>query len=79
MGEWLPTGKYLEIEDLVTAEAARSRGYGKALLGWLCDYAARHGCEIVRLTSAVWRVDAHRFYERDGMTRAAYYFAKDVR
>ena len=23
MGEWLPTGKYLEVEDLVTAEAAR--------------------------------------------------------
>jgi GNAT superfamily N-acetyltransferase len=73
MGEWLPTGKYLEIEDLVTAEASRSRGYGKALLHWVFDYAARNECEIVRLTSALHRVDAHRFYEGEGMTKAAWF------
>jgi GNAT superfamily N-acetyltransferase len=76
MGEWLPTAKYLEVEDLVTAEAARSHGYGKALLDWVCDYAKRNGCENVHLVSATHRVDAHRFYEREGMPKIAWMFGK---
>jgi GNAT superfamily N-acetyltransferase len=78
IGEWLATGKYLEIEDFVTAEAERSRGYGVALLDWLFRHAAQNGCGLVRLVSAVSRVDAHRFYERAGMARAAYFFTKEV-
>jgi GNAT superfamily N-acetyltransferase len=78
IGEWLPTGKYLEIEDFVTAEAARSKGYGAALLEWVRAYAAQQGCAMVKLVSAVHRADAHRFYEREGMARAAHFFAVDV-
>lgn len=78
MGDWLPTGKYLEVEDLVTAESARSKGYGKALLHWLFDYAKQNGCEIVKLVSATHRVDAHRFYEREGMPKTAWFFAARV-
>ncbi len=39
IGEWLHTGRYLEVEELVTAEADRSRGYGHALLAWIAAYA----------------------------------------
>ena len=78
VGDWLPTGKYLDIEDLVTAEAERSRGYGKALLHWLFGYAEQHGCETVRLVSATRRVDAHRFYEREGMAKVAWMFRKEL-
>jgi len=77
-GEWLPAGKYLEIEDFVTTETARSRGYGAALLDWLLEYATQNGCRHVRLSSAVARHDAHRFYEREGLVREAYYFSIDV-
>lgn len=78
LGDWLATGKYLDIEDLVTAEAERSRGYGKTLLHWLFDYAEQNGCEIVRLVSATRRVDAHRFYEREGMAKVAWMFRKEL-
>lgn len=78
MGDWLATGKYLEIEDLVTTGADRSRGYGKALLRWLFGYAERNGCETVRLVSATRRVDAHRFYEREGMAKVAWMFRKEL-
>jgi len=78
MGDWLPTGKYLEIEDFVTVEAARSKGYGKALLHWVLDYAKQNGCENVHLVSATHRVDAHRFYEREGMPKVAWMFGKGV-
>jgi len=78
MGDWLPTGKYLEIEDFVTAEAARSKGYGKALLHWVLDYAKQNGCENVHLVSATHRVDAHRCYEREGLPKVAWMFGKGL-
>ncbi len=75
ISDWLAGGRYLEIEDLVTAEGERSRGYGGILFDWVVDLAKREGCLQVRLVSHVRRVDAHRFYRRKGMTLEAYYFS----
>ena len=78
IGEWLHSGRYLEIEELVTAEADRSRGYGGALLAWIADHARGQGCRQLRLVSGVQRIDAHRFYERAGMAWEAKYFSMDL-
>lgn len=78
VSEWLAGGKYLEIEDLVTAAGARSQGYGGELFDWLVAEAARTGCRQVRLVSNVRRVDAHRFYLRKGMAQEAHYFSINV-
>lgn len=78
IGEWLHAGRYLEIEELVTAEADRSRGYGRTLLHWLADHARGQGCRQLRLVSGVWRPEAHRFYEREGMVWEAKYFSMDL-
>ena len=78
IGEWLHTGRYLEVEDLVTAADARSRGYGRALLEWIAGHARASGCRQMRLVSGVRRADAHRFYEREGMRWEAKYFSKDL-
>lgn len=75
LSEWLAGGRYLEIEDLVTAADTRSRGLGGELFDWLVAEASRQGCRQVRLVSNVRRVDAHRFYLRKGMTQEAYYFS----
>lgn len=75
IGEWLHTGRYLEVEELVTAEGERSRGHGRALLDWIVQYARTQGCSQVRLVSGVRRIDAHRFYERAGMAWEAKYFS----
>ena len=37
--EMLATGRTLYVDDLVTDEAQRSRGYGKAMLDWLQAHA----------------------------------------
>jgi GNAT superfamily N-acetyltransferase len=79
ISEWLHAGKYLEIEDLVAASAARSKGYGGALFDWLLAEAAREGCRQLRLVSGVKRADAHRFYLRKGMVFEAHYFSIDVK
>lgn len=78
ISDWLAGGRYLEIEDLVTAEGARSKGYGGLLFDWVVDLAARSGCLQVRLVSHVRRVDAHRFYLRKGMSQEAWYFSMNV-
>jgi GNAT superfamily N-acetyltransferase len=78
ISEWLAGGRYLEIEDLVTAESSRSKGYGGRLFDWLVAAAAESQCRQVRLVSNVKRVDAHRFYLRRGMTLEAHYFSMSV-
>lgn len=75
ISEWLAGGRYLEIEDLVTKATDRSHGHGAALFNWLKALAAESGCRQLRLVSNVTRKDAHRFYQREGMTLNAHYFS----
>lgn len=77
-GEWLPGGRYLEIEDFVTSEDSRSQGHGSALFDWIEALARDAGCRHLRLTSGVQREAAHRFYRRKGMSLDAYYFSLDL-
>ena len=75
ISEWLGGGKYLEIEDLVTAKGNRSKGYGGQLFDWLVNYAREQDCDQVRLVSHVKRFDAHRFYLTRRMIIEAHYFS----
>ena len=77
-GEWLPGGRYLEIEDFVTGEGARSQGHGSAFFDWIAALGRDAGCRHLRLTSGVQREGAHRFYRRKGMSLDAYYFSLDL-
>jgi GNAT superfamily N-acetyltransferase len=75
VGENLAWGRHLYVDDLVTLPAFRSRGYGAGLLAWLRQTAANEGCRQMHLESGIQRVDAHRFYEREGMTMTSFHFA----
>jgi GNAT superfamily N-acetyltransferase len=70
----LAGGRVLYVDDLVTDAAARSRGYGKALLNWLIDEARRESCGFLELDSGVQRFDAHRFYLSNRMIIASHHF-----
>lgn len=78
IAEWLYAGKYLEIDDLITTAAARSKGYGAMLFDWVADYARDQQCNQLRLVSGVQRADAHRFYLNKGMTFEAKYFSLNL-
>lgn len=72
-------GRHVWVYELVTAESARSRGHGEAILGHVEDLAAAEGCEMVALSSGLQRAGAHRFYEsRMGYDRVSYCFTKTV-
>jgi GNAT superfamily N-acetyltransferase len=57
----------LYVDDLVTAEAARSQGVGHALLAYLEERGRALRCRRLRLDSGTQRTDAHRFYLRERM------------
>jgi GNAT superfamily N-acetyltransferase len=61
-------GKRCWLQDLVVSKDARSRGIGKRLLDAATEWARERGCTHLELSSGMGRVDAHRFYRREGMT-----------
>jgi GNAT superfamily N-acetyltransferase len=71
-------GRRFEIDDLVTAEGHRSKGYGATLINALEAKARSLACDAVMLTSATWRTDAHRFYLRERYAIDAFLFSKKV-
>lgn len=78
ISEWLHTGKYLEIEELITAPEERSKGFGGALFDWILAYAKEQECSQLRLISGNSRERAHQFYLDKGMIWEAKYFSIDV-
>ena len=74
IGENLPDGVHLHVDDLVTDSQTRSSGHGGLLIGWLEDLARRKGCAFLTLESGVQRFAAHRFYLRHRMEIRAHHF-----
>jgi GNAT superfamily N-acetyltransferase len=74
----LSSGRVLYVDDLVTAEACRSREFGATLLNWLVDRARTLECDSFALDSGVQRFEAHRFYFRHRLHVAAYHFRRSL-
>lgn len=72
--DMLYCGRLLYVDDLVSDERVRSRGYGARLLGWLKDEGRRQGCSELQLISRVVREQAHRFYFREGLGIECFHF-----
>ena len=68
-------GHNLYVDDLVTAENERSKGYGRQLLAWLRGIAVENGCRGFHLDSGVQRKRAHEFYLREGLELSSYHFS----
>jgi len=72
--EMFYSGRILYVDDLITDERYRSKGYGKALLDWLKAEARAQACRQLHLDSGVQREQAHRFYFREGLTINCHHF-----
>lgn len=59
-------GRRAWVEDLAVDPDQRSKGLGKGLLDAAKDWAREHGASHLELDSADARIDAHRFYMREG-------------
>ena len=73
--ENLSRGKFMYVDDLVTNEPDRSKGFGQELFDWLVDEAKRHQCAYLELDSGVQRFGAHRFYLQNRMDISSHHFS----
>ena len=71
-------GQRCWVEDLAVDPRERSRGVGTALLAATKDWARSAGATHLELDSGLARVDAHRFYEREGGTRQSFTFGWEL-
>lgn len=74
----LAWGKYLYVDDLVTARSVRSKGYGEAMLQNLQSIARDNNCQLFHLDSGTHRKQAHKFYFKQGMTISSFHFDMPV-
>ncbi|WP_457743561.1 GNAT family N-acetyltransferase [Sulfurimonas sp.] len=68
--------RHLFIHELVTDEKHRSKGYGKMMLDYLCDYAKVGACQNIVLSSGTGRVEAHSFYKSNEFEKKSFVFVK---
>ncbi|MBS1800700.1 MAG: GNAT family N-acetyltransferase [Acidobacteria bacterium] len=68
------SGKTMYVDDLVTDEAMRSRGFGERMIGWLVELARSEGCKTFSLDSGTHRQAAHAFYFRMGLRISDFHF-----
>ena len=74
VSECLAWGKFVYVDDLVSKDGERSKGYGGQLFDWLVAYAVGEGCDQFHLDSGVQRFAAHRFYLNKRMSIEAHHF-----
>lgn len=68
----------MRVTALVVESRARRRGIGKLLMAHAEGLSAAAGCEMVELTSAVGREDAHAFYRSIGYEANSLRFRKTL-
>jgi ribosomal protein S18 acetylase RimI-like enzyme len=71
-------GRFLYVDDLVTADGERGHGHGERLLDALSDLGREQSCQRLVLDTAMSNSLAQRFYFRVGLLAAGLHFSKDL-
>ena len=72
------SGRELYCDDLVTDEARRSEGAGRAMIAYMDRVARARGCDTLALDSGCQRQQAHKFYFRESLVIGAFHFTRKV-
>jgi GNAT superfamily N-acetyltransferase len=71
-------GDFCRISYFCVAQQVRSLGIGARLEALAEEEARRRGCDRIELHSSQRRVDAHRFYARQGYVESPKYLMKKL-
>ncbi len=71
----LAWGKHLYIDDFVSCQDERSKGYGREMIRYLLEFARSKACKQLHLDSGVQRFHAHKFYLRENMKISSHHFS----
>ena len=81
-GLWFQTrhysGRSVEPDHVVIAEAYRSKGIGKLLFQWIDQYAREKGYETIELNTYVQNTASHKFYYNEGYKILGFHFLKPL-
>ena len=77
--QYLYIGKHYYIDDLVSLESARGKGYAGMLLDFVTAEAKKNGYAAVTLDSGHQRHTAHRLYLNNGFVISAHHFEKRLK
>ena len=58
-----------EILEFIVGPTVRGGGIGTRMFSCAREVAEQEGCEQIELSSRLTRIDAHRFYERQGRVK----------
>jgi PhnO protein len=70
--------RVVEVQELCVDEKFTGMGFGKLMLDKAIQEAERQNCEIIELAASNKRVEAHRFYEREGWERSHFKFMRKL-
>lgn len=76
--ESLVNGRFVYVDDLVTAESERRNGIGARLLDAVAAEGRKLGIERLVLDTALNNVLGHRFYYRQGLLARALRFSRPI-
>ncbi|MBQ8507929.1 MAG: GNAT family N-acetyltransferase [Clostridia bacterium] len=71
-------GTVAEILEFAVSYHHRSRGIGRELFAEACQIARDKGCMLIEAASNQRRLDAHRFYQREGMQSRSIKFSMSL-
>ncbi len=71
-------GRFIYVDDLVSAESARREGLGARLLDGVAAIGREMGLRRLVLDTAIDNVFAHRFYYRQGLLARALRFSREL-
>lgn len=69
-------GSYMQIIAMAVKTDNQGKGIGTKLIQSMENYAGEKGCYSMGVCSGFKRTDAHAFYERNGLVKGSYAFAK---
>lgn len=74
----LAWGKIIYIDDLITRELGRGKGYANLLLQYVEEQAKQLACNEIHLDTGYQRYDAHRLYLKNGFKMICHHLSKSI-
>jgi len=72
-------GRICYLTTLIVDSEYRGCRIGSRMMERLKQYSLENDCVTIELYTALYRVDAHRFYEREGFVKRAFMYSQDVK